>query len=149
MAVRVQEEPFDLGAEATALSAGRIETGAIVTFTGLCRGKTHGDTVTALTLECYVDMAVAELSRLEAEARKRWSLDDVLIVHRYGRLTPGEVIVLVITLSAHRKDAFAAAEFLMDVLKTDAPFWKKEEDENGARWVEAKASDDAARDRWI
>ncbi len=148
MTVRVQTEPFDLGEEAARLTAGRTDVGAMVTFSGLCRGRTDGETIAAMTLECYEAMAVAELSRIEDEARSRWPLDDVLIVHRHGRMLPGDPIVLVITLSAHRKAAFEAAEFLMDYLKTSAPFWKKEEDGREARWVEAKAEDDAHAARW-
>jgi molybdopterin synthase catalytic subunit len=148
MVVRVQTKSFELGEEVAALTQGRIETGAVVTFTGLCRGKTGADAISAMTLECYEAMAIAELEALEGQARARWSLDDVLIIHRHGRLTPGEVIVLVVTLSAHRKDAFAAAEFLMDFLKTQAPFWKKEEGPQGESWVAAKEDDDAAKERW-
>jgi molybdopterin synthase catalytic subunit len=149
MTVRVQREPFDSGAEAARLADGRSGVGAAVTFTGLCRdGADSGEPLTALTLECYPEMAEAELARIETEARTRWPLVDALVVHRYGRILPGEPIVLVVTLSAHRKAAFEAAEFVMDYLKTGAPFWKQEETTSGAAWVEAKAADDEAADRW-
>jgi molybdopterin synthase catalytic subunit len=145
MTVRIQTAPFDAAAEAAALTAGRTDIGAVVTFTGLVRGD---DGLTALTLECYVEMAEAEIARLIEEAKARWPLDGVTVIHRYGRLLPGEPIVLVATASAHRTAAFAAAEFLMDDLKTRAPFWKKEERASGASWVAAKAEDDAAAARW-
>jgi molybdopterin synthase catalytic subunit len=145
MTVRIQTAPFDAGAEAAALTAGRADIGAVVTFTGLVRGD---DGLTALTLDCYVEMAEAEIARLVEEARARWPLAGVTVIHRFGRLEPGEPIVLVATASAHRAAAFAAAEFLMDFLKTRAPFWKKEERAAGARWVDAKAEDDAALARW-
>lgn len=148
MAVRVQREDFDLGAEVRQLTAGRVDVGAMVTFTGLCRGVTSDKTIGAMTLETYEAMAVAELARIEAEARARWPLQDVLIVHRYGRMEPGDNIVLVVTLSEHRQAAFAAAEFLMDFLKTQAPFWKFEETGSGGGWVAARAEDDAAAERW-
>lgn len=148
MAVRVQREPFDLGAEVEKLTAGRRDVGAVVTFTGVCRGVEADGVVGAMTLETYEEMALAELARIEAEARGRWPLQDALIVHRHGRLTPGEVIVLVVTLSAHREAAFQAAEFLMDFLKTRAPFWKYEERGEGAGWVAAKDEDDRAMARW-
>lgn len=148
MAGRVQREAFDLGVEVARLTAGRIDTGAVVTFTGLCRGLDKDGVIGAMTLETYEPMTLAEFARIEAEARARWPLQDVLIVHRHGRLEPGEVIVLVVTLSAHREAAFEAANFLMDYLKTQAPFWKFEEKAEGGAWVEAKASDDAAAARW-
>jgi molybdopterin synthase catalytic subunit len=148
VSVRLQAEDFDLGAEVARLTAGRDEVGAVVTFTGLCRRNSDGRPIRAMVLEHYPAMAQAELARIEAEARRRWPLDDVLVLHRYGRLEPGERIVLVVTLSAHREAAFAAAAFLMDYLKTRAPFWKREEFEDGAHWVEARAEDDAAAARW-
>jgi molybdopterin synthase catalytic subunit len=149
MAVRLQAEAFDAAAEAAALVAGRTDIGAVVTFTGLCRASEGGAPVAALTLEHYPGMAEAEIARHVAEAEQRWPLLGVTVVHRYGRLVPGEPIVLVVTASARRHDAFAAAEFLMDYLKTQAPFWKNEERPGGeAVWVEAKASDDAAAARW-
>ena len=147
MSVRLQAEDFDLGAEVARLAEGR-GSGAVVTFMGLCRGSSGGRPIRAMVLEHYPAMAQAELERVEAEARRRWPLDDVLVLHRHGRLVPGERIVLVVTLSAHREAAFAAAEFLMDYLKTRAPFWKKEEFEDGTGWVEARAEDDAAAARW-
>lgn len=148
MAVRVQREDFDQGAEVRRMTAGRTEVGAVVTFAGLCRGETHGETIGAMTLETYEAMAIAELDRIEAEARGRWPLQDVLIVHRHGRLVPGDNIVLVVTLSAHREAAFQAAEFLMDYLKTRAPFWKFEEKASGSAWVDANSADDSAAGRW-
>lgn len=150
MAVRLQQGPFDLAAESDRLVAGRTDIGAMVTFTGICR-ETAGDgrRISAMVLEHYPAMAQAELERIEAEARARWPLDDALIVHRHGRIAPGEVIVLVVTLSAHREAAFEAAAFVMDFLKTRAPFWKREESaEGGAAWVEARQADDAAAGRW-
>lgn len=149
MAVRLQREPFDLGEEVARLTSGRSDAGAVVTFSGLCRDRADsGAPLVALTLEHYPGMTGEELERIEAEARARWPLADALVLHRYGRILPGEPIVLVVTLSAHRKAAFEAAEFLMDFLKTSAPFWKSEETEAGASWVEAKGSDDAAAGRW-
>jgi molybdopterin synthase catalytic subunit len=148
MSVRVQREDFDLGAEVKSLTAGRVDVGAVATFSGLCRGVTGAEHIGAMTLETYEAMAEAELARIEAEARARWPLQDVLIIHRFGRLEPGDNIVLVVTLSEHRQAAFAAAEFLMDFLKTNAPFWKFEETSRGGGWVDAKAADDAAADRW-
>ena len=149
MAVRVQAEPFDLAAEVAAIRRGRTDIGAVVTFTGTVRDSVDGKRLVAMTLEHYPGMTEGELARVEREANARWPLSGCLIVHRYGRLTPGEDIVLVITASAHRAAAFAAADFLMDYLKTSAPFWKKEERADGAfTWVEAKTSDDAAAKRW-
>ena len=148
MAVRLQAETFDTGAEIARLTAGRTDVGAVVTFTGLCRADGETGAISAMTLEHFPGMAEEELGRLEAEARTRWPLLDCLIVHRYGRLVPGDPIVLVVTLSAHREAAFAAANFLMDYLKTTAPFWKKEESADGAQWVDAKQSDETARRHW-
>ena len=147
MAARVQQEDFDAAAEVAALTAGRTDIGAIVTFTGRVRGGEGG--VAAMTLEHYPGMTEAELSRIEAEAHSRWPLQASLIVHRVGELKPGDNIVLVVTASAHRQAAFEAAGFLMDYLKTRAPFWKKETDASGnAVWVEARESDDSAARRW-
>ena len=143
MTVRVQTEDFDLGAEA-ALLRGSGEAGALVTFSGVVRG----DDVTAMTLEHYPGMTEAALAEIEAEACARWSLSASLIIHRVGRLLPGEQIMMVAAASRHRKAAFEAAEFLMDYLKTRAPFWKKEETAEGARWVDAREADDAAAARW-
>jgi molybdopterin synthase catalytic subunit len=148
MAVRLQAEAFDTGAEIARLTEGRTDTGAVVTFTGLCRADGETGTISAMTLEHFPGMAEEELGRIETEARTRWPLHDCLIVHRHGRLVPGDPIVLVVTLSAHREAAFAAANFLMDYLKTTAPFWKKEESAGDAQWVEAKSSDEAARRLW-
>jgi molybdopterin synthase catalytic subunit len=144
MTVRLQREDFDVGAEIARLSQGRTEVGAVASFTGICRG---GD-IAAMTLEHYPGMAEAEIERHVAEAEARWPLLGVTVIHRYGRLVPGDNIVLVATASQHREAAFAAAEFLMDYLKTRAPFWKKEERAGGDGWVEARQSDAAAAERW-
>jgi molybdopterin synthase catalytic subunit len=144
--VRVQREDFDLGAELAALRAGRTDIGALVSFTGLVRDA--GGAVAAMELEHYPGMTEKALAAIEAEARSRWPLDACLIVHRYGRLSPGEQIVMVATASAHRGAAFAAAEFLMDYLKSRAPFWKKETGPQGSSWVEAHAADEDALARW-
>jgi molybdopterin synthase catalytic subunit len=150
--VRLQREAFDVAAEVAALTRGRTDIGAVVTFTGLCRADENGAPIAALTLEHYPGMAELEISRHVEEARARWPLLGVTVIHRYGRLMPGEVIVLVVTASSHREAAFAAANFLMDYLKTRAPFWKQVEQAAGATsvasWVEAKAADDAAAERW-
>src|SRR5262245_31567523 len=121
--VRLQREPFDIATEAAALTRGRKDVGAIVTFTGICRGEEAGTPLVAMTLEHYPGMAEAEVTRHVQAAEQRWPLLGVTVIHRYGRLEPGEVIVLVATAASHRQDAFAAAEFLMDYLKTRAPFW--------------------------
>jgi molybdopterin synthase catalytic subunit len=144
MTVRIQREDFDVGAEIARLTGGRRDIGAVATFTGICRD----DGIKAMTLEHYPGMAEAEIARHVEEARARWPLLGVAVIHRYGRLVPGENIVLVITASSHREAAFAAAEFLMDYLKTRAPFWKKEERSDGAGWVEARQIDAAAAERW-
>ena len=146
--VRLQREPFEAGAEAALLTTGRSDIGAVVTFTGLCRGDENGEPIAALTLEHYAGMAEAEIARHVAEAERRWPLLGVTVIHRHGRIQPGENIVLVVTASSHRQAAFEAAEFLMDYLKTRAPFWKQVERAGEARWVEAKGSDDAAAERW-
>jgi len=146
--VRLQQEPFDAAAEAAKLTRGRTDIGAVVSFTGICRGHEDGEPIAALTLEHYPGMAEAEIARHVDAAERRWSLNSVTVIHRYGRITAGEDIVLVVTASSHRHDAFAAAEFLMDYLKTRAPFWKRVEHAGGATWVDAKSSDDAAADRW-
>jgi molybdopterin synthase catalytic subunit len=146
--IRLQREAFDIAAEVTALTRGRTDIGAVVTFTGVCRADENGETIAALTLEHYPDMAEAEIARHVEEARTRWPLLGVTVIHRYGRIAPGEVIVLVVTASSRRDAAFAAAEFLMDYLKTRAPFWKQVEKTAGKEWVEAKAADDSAADRW-
>jgi molybdopterin synthase catalytic subunit len=149
MSIRLQREDFDAGAEAAALTRGRTDVGAVVTFTGICRGTEAGEPIAALTLEHYPGMAEAEIARHVEAANARWPLLGVTVVHRYGRIAPGDNIVLVVTAAAHRQDAFAAAEFLMDYLKTRAPFWKREERAGDARWVEARQADDAAADRWV
>jgi molybdopterin synthase catalytic subunit len=148
MTVRLQPDDFDVAAEVAALTRGRHDIGAVVTFTGICRGAEDGEAIAALTLEHYPGMAEAEIARHVAEAQQRWALLGVTVIHRYGRLTPGENIVLVVTASSHRQDAFAAAEFLMDYLKTRAPFWKQVERGGTRDWVEAKHTDDARAERW-
>jgi molybdopterin synthase catalytic subunit len=144
--IRVQRENFDIGAEIARLKAGRTDIGAIVSFTGTVRDQ--GGDLTELALEHYPGMTEAELQRIEAEACARWPLQASLIVHRTGTLKPGDNIVLVITASEHRDAAFEAAKFLMDYLKTRAPFWKRESGPGGTRWVEADESDDASAARW-
>jgi molybdopterin synthase catalytic subunit len=150
--IRLQKEAFDAAAEAELLTRGRTDIGAVVTFTGLCRGDENGEPIAALTLEYYPDMAEAEIVRHVEEARARWPLIGVTVIHRYGRIAPGEVIVLVMTASSHREAAFAAASFLMDYLKTRAPFWKVEKVSGknliDKTWVDAKSADDAAAERW-
>jgi molybdopterin synthase catalytic subunit len=146
--VRLQRETFDVAAETEKLIGGRTDAGAVVTFTGICRGEEDGIVIAALTLEHYPGMAEAEIARHVEEATARWPLLGVTVVHRYGRITPGEGIVLVAAASSHRQAAFAAASFLMDYLKTHAPFWKRVETASGTDWVEAKAIDDAAAARW-
>jgi molybdopterin synthase catalytic subunit len=148
VAVRLQREPFDVATEVERMTRGRTDIGAVVTFTGLCRADEDGEPIAALTLEHYPGMAEAEIARHVEEARARWPLLGVSVLHRYGRLTPGDVIVLVATASSHRQAAFAAAEFLMDFLKTRAPFWKQVEKVSGKTWVGAKATDDSAAERW-
>ena len=125
--IRLQREPFDTAAETAALTRGRTDIGAVVAFTGICRGAEDGAPIAALTLEHYPGMAEAEIARHVEEAQSRWALLGVTVIHRYGRIAPGEPIVLVLAASSHRQDAFAAAEFLMDFLKTRAPFWKQVE----------------------
>ncbi len=146
--IRVQQEDFDIGAEIALLRADRKDTGAIVTFTGTVRDTANGEAISEMTLEHYPGMTEKELERIEAEATARWPLQSSLIIHRYGAMKPGENIVLVITVSAHRQAAFEAAEFLMDYLKTNAPFWKKEAGQDGGEWVDARESDDNALKRW-
>ncbi|SDR62173.1 molybdopterin synthase subunit MoaE [Rhizobiales bacterium GAS113] len=148
MTVRVQSEAFDIAAEIAALTQGRRDIGAVVTFTGLCRDE--GGRLAALEIEHYPGMAEEEIARVVAQAGERWPLQGVRVVHRHGRIVPGEEIVLVVTASAHRRAAFEAAEFLMDYLKAQAPFWKKELQLSGEAggWVEAKAEDAADSERW-
>lgn len=147
--IRVQAEDFDVGAEIAAIRATSGDAGAVVSFTGIVRGGAGKAAIRAMTLEHYPGMTEKELERIEAVARDRWPLSASLIVHRHGRLLPGDNIVLVVTASSHRQAAFEAAEFLMDYLKTSAPFWKKEELAGGGEgWVEAKTADDQAAERW-
>jgi molybdopterin synthase catalytic subunit len=146
--IRVQREDFDVGAEHDRLARGNPRVGGIASFIGLVRDMGGGARVRALTLEHYPGMTEKKLAEIEAEAHRRWPLDAVTIIHRYGRLEPGERIVLVATASPHRAAALEACHFLIDWLKTEAPFWKSEETPAGERWVEAKAEDDAAKARW-
>jgi len=146
--VRLQPEDFDVAAEQAALTRGRTDIGAVVTFTGICRGAESGEPIAALTLEHYPGMAEAEIARHVEEAKSRWPLLGVTVIHRYGRIAPGENIMMVATASSHREAAFAAADFLMDYLKTKAPFWKQVESKSGKAWVEAKGADDQAAARW-
>jgi molybdopterin synthase catalytic subunit len=147
--IRVQREDFDVGAELEALSCGKTTIGGITSFVGLVRDVAGGARVGAMTLEHYPGMTESQLAKIEAEAQRRWPLDAVLIIHRYGRLEPGERIVLVATAASHRQAAFDSCHFLIDWLKTKAPFWKLEETPEGARWVDARAGDDAAAERWV
>jgi molybdopterin synthase catalytic subunit len=150
--IRLQREAFDTADEVAALTRGRADIGAVVTFTGICRADENGEPIAALNLEHYPDMAEAEIGRHIEAARQRWPLLGVTVIHRYGRIAAGENIVLVVTASSHREAAFAGAEFLMDYLKTRAPFWKQVEKAGGETddkvWVEAKSGDDSAADRW-
>ena len=146
--VRVQEAPFDAGQEILALTKGRRDVGAVATFIGCVRDLNEGASVSRMTLEHYPGMTERALAGICAEAAQRWNLLDTRVVHRVGPLDPGEAIVLVAVSSAHRGEAFAACEFIMDFLKTRAPFWKKEDTPAGARWVEARAADDDAAARW-
>jgi len=146
--IRVSDKAFDPAAEMTAFTRRVPQSGAVVTFLGQVRGQGPGGAIATMTLEHYPGMTERSLERIEAEARRRWPLDDVVIIHRHGRLQPGEPIVFVATASPHRLAAYEANEFLVDWLKTRAPFWKKEEGGFGARWVESKADDDDAAARW-
>ena len=148
MSVSVQESDFDVGAEIAALSEDRRQVGAVASFVGLVRDISEGANVAAMTLEHYPGMTEQALEEIVAEARSRWSLHAVRVIHRYGRLEPGDRIVFVGVAGAHRGESFAACEFIMDYLKTRAPFWKKEETLDGARWVDARDSDDSAAQRW-
>ncbi|MFN0162247.1 MAG: molybdopterin synthase catalytic subunit MoaE [Burkholderiales bacterium] len=152
MPARVQKQDFDLTHEVAQLRAAQGERaraiGAIATFVGTVRDHNEGDGVAAMTLEHYPGMTERALEKIIAEARARWDIFDALAVHRVGQLFPGDQIVLVVALGAHRGEAFAACEFIMDYLKTEAPFWKKETTSGGERWVEARASDDVAAERW-
>lgn len=146
--IRIQREDFDAALESAALTRGRLDIGAVVTFTGLCRAE--NGKLAVLELEHYPGMAEEEIARVAAEAERRWPLQGLVAIHRYGKIAPGENIVLVVTAAAHRAAAFEAAEFLMDFLKTRAPFWKKEHNRDGSsgEWVEAKDDDDRAAERW-
>ncbi len=146
--IRVQQEPFDIGASLKELRTGKTSIGGSAIFVGSVRDLSEGHAVSTMTLEHYPGMTEQALESIEAEARARWPIDDCLVVHRYGTLNPGDDIVLVITTSAHREAAFQACEFLMDWLKTKAPFWKLESHGTETRWVDAKVSDNAAADRW-
>jgi len=148
MTVRVQTEDFDVAAEMAALRMGNPKIGAIASFVGVVRDLNEGESVSTMTLEHYPGMTERALTEIVERARARWDLYDVLVIHRVGPLAPTDQIVLVMVSSAHRGEAFAACEFVMDWLKTEAPFWKKEETPAGARWVDARESDDAARARW-
>ncbi len=146
--IRIQAEPFDAATETAALTGGTADIGAVVAFTGLCRDE--GGRLAALELEHYPGMAEAEIGRIAAQAQARWPLLGVTVIHRFGRIAPGEGIVLVLTASAHRQAAFEAASFLMDYLKTQAPFWKREHLKDGSvgAWIDAKEADDRATERW-
>jgi molybdopterin synthase catalytic subunit len=145
MRIVVQSDPFDLGAEANAFAAGHTDMGAIVTFSGVVRAD--GDMAT-MEIEHYPGMTEKALEKIAADAQERWSLGDVLVIHRFGRLQPGELIMMVATAAPHRVDAFQAAEYLMDYLKSRAPFWKKETGDDGSAWVAAKDEDEDALNRW-
>ena len=147
MDIRVLQTPFDPGAEVNAFLALSQGVGAAVTFTGLVRSLPD-DPILALTLDCYPELAVNQLSAIATEAMSRFDLSDITVIHRYGRMLPGEPIVQVMGLSAHRQAAFDGAQMVMDYLKTDAPFWKKETTATGEHWVEAKSADDQAKARW-
>ena len=148
MSVRVQHEDFDAGAEIARVRRANPKVGAVASFVGVVRDLNEGDSVARMTLEHYPGMTEKAIEAIVAEARSRWDIIDVTVVHRVGELRPTDQIVLVVVASAHRGEAFAACEFVMDYLKTRAPFWKKEETPAGARWVEARASDDDAAERW-
>ncbi len=146
--IRLQREDFDVGAELDRLTAGRTDIGGLASFVGLVRARTEAGALTAMTLEHYPGMTEKRLAEIAAEAARRWPLADTLIVHRYGRLSPGERIVLVATASSHRQAALESCQFLIDWLKTQAPFWKLEETAAGSQWVAARVTDDRAAERW-
>ena len=148
MAVRIQTEDFDVGAEVNAMRLSNPNIGAVVSFVGQVRDLYDGDNVASMTLDHYPGMTEKSLESIVEQAKNRWAIEDALVVHRVGELKPLDQIVLVLVASAHRKDAFAACEFMMDYLKTEAPFWKKEQTPSGERWVEARDSDDQAKSRW-
>ena len=147
MQVRVQEAPFDIGSEVDGFARGRTDVGAVVTFTGVVRDAAQAP-LEAMEIEHYPGMTEAAIRDIAQEAVTRWSLADALVIHRHGRLVPGDMIMMVATAAAHRKAAFEAAEFLMDYLKSRAPFWKREITADGAEWVRAKDDDEDALDRW-
>jgi molybdopterin synthase catalytic subunit len=146
--IRIQREDFDTGAEIAKLTAGNPKVGGLAVFVGLVRDMAEGETVRAMTLEHYPGMTEKKLAEIEAEAGRRWPLEASLVIHRYGELKPGDKIVLVAAASAHRDAAFEACRFLIDWLKTKAPFWKLEDKESGTKWVEARTADDAAAAGW-
>jgi len=148
MGVRVQAEDFDVGTEIDRLRRGNPKVGAVASFVGVVRDLNEGDMVAGMTLEHYPGMTERSIEAIVDEARSRWDIIDALVIHRVGSLRPTDQIVLVVVSSSHRGEAFAACEFLMDYLKTRAPFWKKEQLEDGARWVDARSSDDQAAARW-
>lgn len=147
--IRVQTEDFDIGAEISRMTAGNTEIGGLASFVGLVRDYAGDEKISSMTLEHYPGMTEKQLAKLEAEARERWDLQDVLIVHRYGKLNPGDRIVLVVTASAHREASLESCQFLIDWLKTKAPFWKLEDRESGAQWVESRSEDSVAADKWV
>jgi molybdopterin synthase catalytic subunit len=149
MTVRVQTEDFDTGAEIARMRLARPDTGAVAAFIGQVRDFNAGTDVACMTLEHYPGMTEKALGRIVGEATARWDVHDALVIHRFGELRPLDQIVLVLVSGAHRGEAFAACEYIMDCLKTEAPFWKKEQTGSGERWVEASAGDDAARLRWM
>ena len=146
--IRIQTEDFDAGAEIARIRAGNPAVGAVASFVGVCRDRNDGEPIATMTLEHYPGMTEKALAKIVDEALARWTIVDVTVIHRVGELKPTDQIVLVVVTGAHRGEAFAACEFLMDYLKTRAPFWKKEQTSGGARWVEARASDDEAAARW-
>jgi molybdopterin synthase catalytic subunit len=148
MSVSVQVDDFDVGVEINALSDGRTDIGAVVTFTGLVRDMAGGELIADMELEHYPGMTEKALANIESEANARWDLQATKIIHRYGKLAPGAQIVMVATASQHRGDAFEAAEFIMDFLKSRAPFWKKEGTSDGGKWVDARDADEDALNRW-
>jgi molybdopterin synthase catalytic subunit len=148
VAIRIQEADFDVAHETALLTKGRTDIGAVVSFLGICRGTEGGGEIAALKLEHYAGMAEAEIERHAQDAMSRWPLQGLTVIHRFGRIEPGQNIVLVLTASKHRQAAFEAAEFLMDYLKTSAPFWKQEEGAKDNKWIEARAHDNAAAARW-
>ena len=147
--IRVQTEDFDIGAEISRMTDGNTEIGGLASFVGLVRDYAGDEKISSMTLEHYPGMTEKQLERLEADARERWQLQDVLIIHRYGELMPGDRIVLVVTASGHREASLESCQFLIDWLKTKAPFWKLEDRASGAAWVESREEDTVAADRWV